>query len=1205
MSGARRRRPPLLRLTLATQLLTLILLVTLISALAVHTYVREQRLTEAQNFLDSHTKVLADRLSDYETLLLSTYSFLYADQQPGTNISDFITGLHLEQYFPSVHELNILHFDKSGVVNAPTQFGTMQVAPAAREQIRHEIAAATADGSIHITTPFELLPLGRSGAAATESPTSSRSMMIIQPCAPAGSAGVVPTGTVPCVLYMVVNIEQLEQEIDQLTPAVSGDVRIFLDGQPVSLAASAEAGGRVASDPATPLVGLASVGLASGPTVLQASLPRLEHEWTLQTAVPQLSLRDPSTLLAPLVLMMGLLAGLLTYRLVSDQSRMNLRLQQANRDLGASRSFLAQSQADFQAIFEAMDGGAVFTTPDGFIRRTNQRGSELLGLHAEELAGLHMDALREQVVLNEPGNRQSLFSHEAPEEYSSVVRQMVRIDADRQKFWGELSRMRVMGQRQELLGYLHVVRDVSERLETQQKLREQEQRSQAALDGVPHVLWLSDRAGHLTYTNQQFRDLLLGPAVREQLHPADREGYDRLWALAYATGQQQEADMRLALRTPEAVFLHGSQSTSAPPPGWRWVSLKVAPLHDTSGEITHWIAVVTDVHARLMAEQLALGEQEHYRSVLSGMPQLVWTVNTDWKVTYVNGRWYDLQPGLPAPVNLDDLASPIHPDDLAEFHQAVASARRALHPLEVEVQMVGPYGLYRTYVVRAVPIRDACGEVVEWVGTTTDVDDQVRAEFSARMMMQISDALSPRAQGGGGGLLGQRRSYQEAVELLAESLGMDVALWRIDTLQMDTSQAEVGAAERSVSKQVTWLGQSFLGQHVLPPGMAPQIESMVIQAAERRETFVERNSPLLGRLGKSEFLAIPLLGNTGSVRGMLGLAALRPIHSHDYELAGQLAQRFALALDNDVLRERTRQAQEDLEVLNRSLEERVRERTRELDEANRELEAFSYSVSHDLRTPLRHMTGFSELLRKKLASENGDLSKQAERYLSVILDSGQRMGHLIDDLLEFSRTGRAELRQQQIDLTALIGRAWESLHPDREGRRVALQVGPLPTVYGDERLLDQVFTNLLGNALKYSRTKEDVLIQVEASTVGRMAEVRVQDNGAGFDPRYTDKLFGVFQRLHSNDEFEGTGIGLANVRRIILRHGGQVSAHGELGVGATFSVTLPLDPRPEPGVLEAHSDKVARDQSGEQEDDRSDEPTTPQTSEQTTGESQA
>ncbi|WP_261663912.1 ATP-binding protein [Deinococcus sp. Marseille-Q6407] len=1153
----RRRFSPRLQISLATQLLVLIVLVTLISALAVHTYVRQQQLAETRNHLDLHAKVLSDRLSDYENLLLSGYSFLYADKVPGTSLGTFVNGLHLEQYFPSVHQMSILRFTGQRLSAAPLQLGTVEVSPGAGELIRQEVNAAMADGTIHITAPFT----ARSRVPGGE---EYRSLMIIQPCAPARMAG-----STSCALYLLVDVEQLLQEVGQLTPMPNERIRILMNGQPLN---SSMTGGAVTGsaapnsavpDNSVPDKFVSDKAAGQG---LTTQVNRLGHEWTLQARVPQLTLSNPSSLLAPLVLMMGLLAGLLTHRLVSDQLRLNRRLHQANLDLGASQSYLEQSRADFSAIFQAMDGGAAFTTPDGFVRMMNRRYLDLLGLSFREVAGQHMDQVRDRTVVDEPGNRRALFSDEAPEEYSEVVRRMHGPGG--QTFWGEMSRSRVVGQGQELLGYLHVLRDVSEALETQRRLRDQEQQSRAALDGVPHVLWLSNRLGRLTYANQQFRDLLSGPAVREQVHPDDQATYDRLWEETYSLGQQREADVRLALRTPEALFLH-QQEPQAPAPGWRWVSLKVAPLATISGEVNEWIAVATDVHARLLAEQRAVAEQDHYRLVLSGMPQLVWTADAQWNITYVNGRWYELQPGLPAPADLAELAQPVHPDDLDKFRRAVTEARELSRPLEVEVQMVGPEGLYRTYVVRAVPLLGDGSDVVEWVGTTTNVDDQVQAEFSARLMVQISDALSPPPSQGNE-LLIQRRSYQMAVELLAESLGAAAALWRLDPLppaSPDDSAGPAGAGSAAPRWQVHWLGQSYQDEYPLTPELMQTIEGLVCQAAQRRESFIDRASPLLHQIGVTEFLSLPLLGHDGSLRGMLGLAFLHPVQSRDYTLAGQLAQRFALALDNDILRQRAIQAQQDLQNLNRSLEQRVQERTHELDEANRELEAFSYSVSHDLRTPLRHMTGFGELLRKKLQAENEDLSRQTDRYLNVILESGQRMGQLIDDLLEFSRTGRAELRQQQVDLGALIGRVWEALQPDREGRQVALQVGPLPTVYGDERLLAQVFSNLLSNALKYSRTKGEVLIQVDSTEEGKMAEIRVRDNGVGFDPRYTDKLFGVFQRLHSNDEFEGTGIGLANVRRIIMRHGGQVAAQGEPGVGATFTVTLPLEPRPEQPAL--------------------------------------
>ncbi|MDO4263532.1 MAG: PAS domain-containing protein, partial [Deinococcus sp.] len=653
-SPAASRRPSFLQISLATQLLILIVLVTLISAVAVHTYVRQQQLTDTQNQLDSHAKVLSDRLSDYETLLLSTHSFLYADKQPGTEISTFVSGLHLEQYFPSVYELNVMRFGGGQLATAPAELGPVVVEPAVGQMIQQAINSAARSGKIVTTSPF---------AAEYRAPLSQnrRSLLIIKPCAVSSS-----TGQAPCVLYALINIEQLLGEIAQLSPVPGNQVQILIDGQPLlegtprrqppeapGAGAAAELSASQPSAAARPLsllAGAVTRQTGAGGDLLQTTVPRLGHDWTLQIRVPQLAVSDPSSLLAPLVVMMGLLAGLLTHRLVSDQLRLNRRLRQVNLDLGASQNFLEQSRADFLAIFQAMDGGAAFTTPDGFVRMMNRRYLDLLGLEFRDLAGVHIDQVRERTVVDEPGNRRELFSAESPEEYSGVVRRLN--GAGSQTFWGEMSRIRVTGQGQELLGYLHVLRDVSRALESQQRLRDQEQQSRAALDGVPHVLWMSDSRGRLTYTNEQFRGLLSGPVVRDQIHPEDRAAYDALWKAAYASGQQQETDLRMALRTPEALFLHGQEPT-APAPGWRWVSLKVAPLHTISGEVNEWIAVATDVHARMLAEQLALAEQDHYRMVLSGMPQLVWTVDAEWNVTYVNGRWYDQQPGLPAPVDLD------------------------------------------------------------------------------------------------------------------------------------------------------------------------------------------------------------------------------------------------------------------------------------------------------------------------------------------------------------------------------------------------------------------------------------------------------------------------------------------------------------------------------------------------------------------------
>ncbi|HVG58268.1 MAG TPA: PAS domain S-box protein [Hyalangium sp.] len=248
-------------------------------------------------------------------------------------------------------------------------------------------------------------------------------------------------------------------------------------------------------------------------------------------------------------------------------------------------------------------------------------------------------------------------------------------------------------------------------------------------------------------------------------------------------------------------------------------------------------------------------------------------------------------------------------------------------------------------------------------------------------------------------------------------------------------------------------------------------------------------------------------------------------------------------------------AEDAMKLLNQELQVRVQERTKELLEANKELESFSYTVSHDLRAPLRHITGFAQLLEKRAGAA---LDATCRGYVRTITDAAKQGGRMVDDLLEFSRMGRAELRKGRVVLHELVAEVQRELALEAEGRQVEWRVGALPEVQADRSLLRLVLKNLLSNALKYTRPRAVALIEIGSREEDEGVHVWVKDNGVGFDMQFVDKLFGVFQRLHTAEQFEGTGIGLANVRRIIARHGGRTWAESRVGEGATFHFTLPV-----------------------------------------------
>ena len=314
----------------------------------------------------------------------------------------------------------------------------------------------------------------------------------------------------------------------------------------------------------------------------------------------------------------------------------------------------------------------------------------------------------------------------------------------------------------------------------------------------------------------------------------------------------------------------------------------------------------------------------------------------------------------------------------------------------------------------------------------------------------------------------------------------------------------------------------------------------VMDCVSRESRAVVEDAMTAGRLAPYEYTAL---------RGD-GSSFCAEIHARSIAVEGRILR---VSVIRDIT-ERKR-AEEEIHQLNAGLEERVAARTAQLEAANKELEAFSYSVSHDLRAPLRAIDGFSRILTEEYLPR---LPSEAGRLLGVIRENSRQMGRLIDDLLSFSRLGRQTLSMETVDQGALVRQVIAGMEEEMKHRSVEIDVGDLPSCTGDPALLHIVWVNLLSNALKFTRLREKAEIRI-GSRLDDEADGNVyfiKDNGAGFDMRYSSKLFGVFQRLHKAEEYEGTGVGLANVQRIIARHGGRVWAEAAVDQGATFYFTV-------------------------------------------------
>ncbi len=461
----------------------------------------------------------------------------------------------------------------------------------------------------------------------------------------------------------------------------------------------------------------------------------------------------------------------------------------------------------------------------------------------------------------------------------------------------------------------------------------------------------------------------------------------------------------------------------------------------------------------------------------------------------------------PQVISYSEALSWIHPEEREKLHQANESAIANKSSFEVEHRLrESPDRDWRWVLAKGKVIADETGKPIRIIGVSVDITERKEAEFSIKrseerlQLFVESDLIGISAGDEHGNLTEANDAYLKIIGYTREDFQAGKVRWN----------------------------------ELTPPEYLPLDLAAIAEARAK---------------GASSYYEKEYIRKDGTrVPVLMGCAA--------FGESGEELMAFTLDISD------RKQIESQLRQLNETLEERVKQRTAQLEATNQELESFSYSVSHDLRAPLRHITGFVDLLRKRL--EKTALDDTSRHYIEVIVEATKQAGELIDDLLAFSRMGRAEMRYSIIDMNLLLREVQHDLESETKNRQTNWQIEPLPQVIGDSSMLRLVIRNLLENALKYSRTRP--ITEITVGSTSRDAEVVffVRDNGVGFDMRYVHKLFGVFQRLHSDPMFEGTGVGLANVQRIIHRHGGRVWAEGELDKSATFYFSLPLNPEAQP-----------------------------------------
>ena len=812
------------------------------------------------------------------------------------------------------------------------------------------------------------------------------------------------------------------------------------------------------------------------------------------------------------------------------------------RDI-TDRKQAEETRARLAAIVESSDDAIIGKTLEGTITSWNRGAQKIYGYSAEEVLGKPINILVPPDRPDEISRILERIRHgEVIDDYEAE-----RITKDGRRLDVSLTISPIKDSAGHIVGASTIARDITERKRAEEA-RARQVRQEALRADVSHAL---SGSGTLRIMLQRCTE-----AMVQHLDAA----FARVWTL-------NEAEDVLELRASAGIYTHIDGFHSRVPVGrfkigliaqerrphltntvtsdprvsdkaWAkregMVAFAGYPLiledqlvgvvamfarkelsEDTIDALTSVAAVIAQGIQRKRTEEALQVSETRFRTIIEQFPLSVQILSPDGRTLRVNRAWEELWSAT-----LDDIAGYNLLEDqqlvdkgiMPYIHKGFAGEPTPIPPVEYDpnetIPGIAPHEEFKRWVRAFIyPVKDGAENIREVTLIHEDITEQKRAE----------EAL--------------RRS-EERLRLTVEAT--ELGTWDFDPLTGELRWDDRCKALFGLQPEAEVDYDTFLdGLHPEDRGRTDEVVQGALDPAGSGEFEIEYRTVGL-RDGVERWVYATgraFFEGTGEERR---------------------AFRFIGTVLDITERKRT---EEEIRILNEQLERRVRQRTAQLAEANKELESFSYSVSHDLRAPLRHIGGFTQMLRRRAASS---LDQIALRYLETIMHSAEKAESLIEDLLSFSRMGRTNMRYTPVDMDQIVRQTLDDLKSDEYGRNVDWKIKELPEVRGDPSLLRLVWENLLSNALKYTRTRERAKIEIGGRVEEDEAVYFARDNGVGFDMRYVEKLFGVFQRLHGEEEFEGTGIGLASVRRIVQRHEGRVWAEGRVDEGATFYFSLPL-----------------------------------------------